>query len=34
LKKCIMQNEPGRSRPEIDWYFGMRKPKYHDPDSL
>jgi hypothetical protein len=29
-----MQNEEWRSRPEIDWYFGTRKKKYHDCNSL
>jgi hypothetical protein len=32
--ECRMQNEECRSRPEIDWYFGTRKKKYHDCNSL
>jgi hypothetical protein len=29
-----MQNAEWGSRPEIDWYFGTRKKKYHDCNSL
>jgi hypothetical protein len=32
--ECRMQNAEWRSRPEIDWYFGTRKKKYHDCNSL
>ena len=28
------QKSEGGSRPEIDWYFGTRKKKYHDCNSL
>jgi hypothetical protein len=32
--KIKNRNSKIRSRPEIGWYFGMRKTEYHENDSI